>query len=77
MALLAVWSVQEPPVDPTLIYTFHEAVRGDVEVRVTDQDGDWVPEYTESRVGDLLYAVGVMPEEDWIYPVKIKIRSNP
>jgi len=76
MALLALWHVVEPPVGGRVMYVFQEPVRGDVEISMTDSADHhpWEPDYTESRVGELLYGIDIMPDEYWNYPVKIKIR---
>lgn len=73
MSLLALWSVTDSGQD--LMYVFREPYVGRVAVTVTDEDGtEHQCSWTESRNGDHLYGVDIKPE-DWIYPVKIKIRG--
>lgn len=78
MALLALWHVESGDLGHDLTYTFREPYVGRVEVRAEDSAGGppWIPEYVEDRTaGGELHAVTVSPDEDWIYPVKIKIRG--
>lgn len=78
MALLALWHVTYDGGDHDLMYVFREPHAARVEVRAEDSSGAIVwPNYIEDRTRDgMLHAVTITPEPDWIYPVKIKIRSS-
>lgn len=79
MALLALWHVEDADPAHDLTYSFREPYAGNVTVRVEDSGGGqpWVPDYETDAVRGKIFAVTVTPEADWIYPVRIKIRSNP